>query len=227
MNGHSILPDPGAAASSGPRGLVEVPGRTARKRHRPALSCVQCRRRKVKCDRKLPCSQCSQYNNAACAYDDPEVVAARGKSDNQILHDSSTTLGSDQGYGHRNQRQPIVFNTPLTTGLPNLHSRSPTTSVPWSSAPLAEHAQSEHNESERSIAVGTPHPDASIQELRDRVQKLEAIISSSSNYGPQPENDSHLSSTNIPKLRGNIEKTRFFGMNHWMNTYDEVCTSSY
>ncbi|KAL4908865.1 hypothetical protein BDW74DRAFT_174093 [Aspergillus multicolor] len=43
-----------------------------RKRHRQAFSCIECRRRKVKCDRARPCcGQCKALDlTAACAYDD-------------------------------------------------------------------------------------------------------------------------------------------------------------
>ncbi|RDW81261.1 putative C6 transcription factor [Aspergillus mulundensis] len=43
-----------------------------RKRRRPAHSCIECRRRKVKCDRARPsCAQCRALDlTAACAYDD-------------------------------------------------------------------------------------------------------------------------------------------------------------
>ena len=46
---------------------VTVP---ARKRRRPALSCIECRRRKIKCDRNMPCNHCIQSKNAVCSYKD-------------------------------------------------------------------------------------------------------------------------------------------------------------
>jgi hypothetical protein len=42
---------------------------TPTRSHRPALSCVQCRRRKIKCDRNVPCGPCSRAKNASfCLY---------------------------------------------------------------------------------------------------------------------------------------------------------------
>jgi hypothetical protein len=42
-----------------------------RKRRRPAYSCTECRRRKVRCDRAIPCGQCTAQKVASlCAYDD-------------------------------------------------------------------------------------------------------------------------------------------------------------
>ncbi|TIC99671.1 Transcription factor yanR [Colletotrichum higginsianum] len=39
-----------------------------KKRRRPALACEQCRRRKVRCDRNLPCSTCVRSKHALCTY---------------------------------------------------------------------------------------------------------------------------------------------------------------
>lgn len=42
-----------------------------RKRRRPAYSCTECRRRKVRCDRSMPCGQCTAQKVASlCVYDD-------------------------------------------------------------------------------------------------------------------------------------------------------------
>ncbi|RDW58451.1 hypothetical protein BP5796_12381 [Coleophoma crateriformis] len=38
------------------------------KRRRSALSCVECRRRKIKCDRNSPCSHCRQSRGITCIY---------------------------------------------------------------------------------------------------------------------------------------------------------------
>lgn len=43
----------------------------ARKRRRPAYSCTECRRRKVRCDRTQPCKQCTAHNvTFACKYEE-------------------------------------------------------------------------------------------------------------------------------------------------------------
>lgn len=39
-----------------------------RRRRRPAFSCVQCRARKVRCDRDSPCSQCVKTKSIECTY---------------------------------------------------------------------------------------------------------------------------------------------------------------
>jgi hypothetical protein len=49
-----------------------------RKRRRPALSCEQCRKRKIKCDRNYPCTQCLQSKTAACSYSADSPVRGIG-----------------------------------------------------------------------------------------------------------------------------------------------------
>lgn len=46
------------------------------RRRRPALSCTICRRRKLKCDRSLPCGQCVKSKTTdQCVYSGPQVAA--------------------------------------------------------------------------------------------------------------------------------------------------------
>ena len=50
-----------------------------RKRPRPVLSCLECRRKKLKCDRLLPCDRC-QKSRLSCAYSDEQEPTGRGSS---------------------------------------------------------------------------------------------------------------------------------------------------
>lgn len=49
---------------------TKSPESDIRKRRRPAHSCVECRRRKVRCDRANPCSQCVAHNAPSCTFTD-------------------------------------------------------------------------------------------------------------------------------------------------------------
>ncbi|KAL2195935.1 fungal-specific transcription factor domain-containing protein [Corynascus similis CBS 632.67] len=63
-----------------------------RRRRRPAVSCILCRKRKIRCDRQLPCRNCTKSRNATCFYkDDPRVPRKQGES----LETSQTLGGSD------------------------------------------------------------------------------------------------------------------------------------
>lgn len=57
--------------------MAGEPSRPLRKRRRPTLACHECRRRKVRCDRKNPCTQCTHHGLEGCSYDgDGEKVRA-------------------------------------------------------------------------------------------------------------------------------------------------------
>jgi hypothetical protein len=53
-----------------------------RKRRRPALSCVECRRRKIKCDRRMPCSssQYMQLKSPTCIYPETHSTAVNRRN---------------------------------------------------------------------------------------------------------------------------------------------------
>ncbi|QRD93157.1 hypothetical protein F9C07_13060 [Aspergillus flavus] len=62
------------AISSRVTGILEEmdsPSQPIRKRRRPAYSCTECRRRKVRCDRSQPCNQCTKQDVAlSCTYEE-------------------------------------------------------------------------------------------------------------------------------------------------------------
>ena len=71
------MPEDGNASSNGHSVLSDV----SRKRSRPILSCLECRRKKLKCDRTLPCDQCRRLGRARlCAFSDG--VEPLGKQEN-------------------------------------------------------------------------------------------------------------------------------------------------
>lgn len=74
--------------------------KTIRKRRRPAHSCLECRRRKVRCDRNKPCAQCSAHQVASCVY-------TQGNNVSPILgHSSTMQRGQSQIDGQRTADTP-------------------------------------------------------------------------------------------------------------------------
>jgi hypothetical protein len=57
-----------------------------KKRRRPALSCEQCRRRKIRCDRLQPCSHCIKSKIPDCSYAPTHVPASWVKKA-ELLHE--------------------------------------------------------------------------------------------------------------------------------------------
>lgn len=48
-------------------------GGAVRRRRRPAVSCITCRKRKIRCDRKAPCGNCLKSKGSSCSYRDPPL----------------------------------------------------------------------------------------------------------------------------------------------------------
>lgn len=83
------------------------------KRPRPVKSCTECRKRKLRCDRLCPCSQC-QKSNRTCKYavdhdsanlsegsdsEMPEPTRPAKRNCNTGIFNSTTPLPSDSAYG--------------------------------------------------------------------------------------------------------------------------------
>ncbi|SPQ24002.1 cf8b3964-e75f-434a-843d-e9013e6e8436 [Thermothielavioides terrestris] len=59
---------PPAPSPAGSPGTVKVA--EPRRRNRPALSCIQCRTRKIRCDRNEPCASCLKSKIVNCTYEE-------------------------------------------------------------------------------------------------------------------------------------------------------------
>ncbi|KAI5952663.1 MRR1 [Candida jiufengensis] len=92
----------------------------SRKRNRPSLVCTNCKSRKIKCDRQLPCSNCiKSRKKVVCTYDDecPKTNDQSNKTQNNI-----------QPY-EQSARQPIKFanqqiTPPYIQGNQNLQEQN-------------------------------------------------------------------------------------------------------
>lgn len=84
---------------------TKSPERGIRKRRRPAHSCVECRRRKVRCDRANPCSQCVAHNAPSCTFTD----SRHATSD----HDLPETQVNKQ----QEHRTPRILDGPLSSNI--------------------------------------------------------------------------------------------------------------
>lgn len=75
-------PSPGGSATRVRQRSPNAGGDSERKRRRKVLSCYDCRRRKLQCDRTMPaCSRCTKAGNGAnCLYiDEPSDAAAKAE----------------------------------------------------------------------------------------------------------------------------------------------------
>lgn len=84
----------------------------SRKRRRPALSCVECRRRKVKCDRNHPCRHCVSAGDQ-CSY-----VLQPGLTYQQCSSRTTVSQSSVAAPAPRvNEDNQLAVPTPPTSSL--------------------------------------------------------------------------------------------------------------
>lgn len=185
-----------------------------RKRRRPALSCEQCRRRKIKCDRDYPCGQCLQSRTVSCSYSPSSAGMSRHVNDTTST--AFLPVQSSIGIPNRARSIPSSSSTHVSSiGLsPTSVSLSSATHPSLYSSPISAPGES-HQEETLDSKV-----------LLDRIRKLEAQLAISKSELAKSEQMTTLSSSipnSTPELRGTVSKTRFFGTSHWMYSYETVC----
>ncbi|KAF2439046.1 hypothetical protein P171DRAFT_370465 [Karstenula rhodostoma CBS 690.94] len=62
-----------------------------RRRRRPAVSCTLCRRRKIRCNRETPCSNCTRSRSSVCEYETLPVSPHRSRESERDEASSTTT----------------------------------------------------------------------------------------------------------------------------------------
>ncbi|EQB54033.1 hypothetical protein CGLO_06184 [Colletotrichum gloeosporioides Cg-14] len=86
-----------------------------KKRRRPALACEACRRRKVRCDRNLPCGTCVRSKNALCTYTTQAATNTNTSALGRKHRDESPKHGFPQsGAAALALPEPILYQ-PLPT----------------------------------------------------------------------------------------------------------------
>jgi hypothetical protein len=171
-----------------------------RKRRRPALSCEQCRRRKIKCDRAYPCSQCLQSKTGSCSYSPDTIRRLRHVNETPPVQAVPASSSLDLPNRTRELTGDSSTHTSSTTVSPNAISNS--------AAPLSG---SWTSPSFLNIDDEISNPETLLHGIKELV-----------NTGVQthfPTSESFLRDSTGNGLRGTISKTRFFGPSHWMHSY--------
>ncbi|KAI1611319.1 hypothetical protein EDD36DRAFT_285421 [Exophiala viscosa] len=188
--------DGGRATSTSP-GRGQVP---ARKRRRPALSCEQCRNRKVKCDRNFPsCDRCIRMDQAhACAYSN-DVFSRMGRK-----RASPQNAESDHASAPNNRSRLL----PQQAGASPLYRPRQGTTNPATAESLARPIPAATD----NLLEGLPDTDAAVAgETSTQVTRrsIRSVRSISSCIGGSMY------------FEGRDSQTRFFGQTNPMNMYSQ------
>jgi Fungal Zn(2)-Cys(6) binuclear cluster domain len=196
--------------------MIDAP---LRRRRRPALSCLECRRRKIKCDQKNPCGQCAP-KSLTCIFS-PSATAAPANHQWRIGTSpptpSSTNHASLDRTGNTlGDRSPRNFSNQFL-----MPASSPETFS------ISEAPQLRRRPSLTRPAPGGPDTARTIEFLVHRVQKLEQILSESSSKAPANLGSSSITESTPQQMRGILSKTRLFGQSHWMTSFEQVREANY
>jgi hypothetical protein len=91
-----------------------------RPRPRPVLSCLRCRSRKIKCDRLVPCKQCtSTGHDRECSYNDRPKPEGGSRTVNGSISRQTPTAASIIDVGNSNH-QPAIAPPTTSQGTTTL-----------------------------------------------------------------------------------------------------------
>ncbi|KAI0872696.1 hypothetical protein GGS24DRAFT_425692 [Hypoxylon argillaceum] len=191
-----------------------------RRRRRPALSCLTCRSRKVKCDRASPCVRCVS-TNTRCTY--------RGYSGEA---DAVRTHSQKDGEGPRaSASSPRISSPPpLTQHVTNgdvpttgyiYYSSAPSISATSTVAP--QPGYSEGSGHDKTLSPTRPLETASdFRDLWQRVRKLEELSASSPVRGLSKTRQHILArQAGLRDSEISLKKTRLLRSSDWMGTAPE------
>ncbi|KAI8946843.1 hypothetical protein F4801DRAFT_39738 [Xylaria longipes] len=182
-----------------------------RRRRRPALSCLACRRRKLKCDRANPCARCV-LTNTRCTFRvyGSETSAVRIHSDRD--GEGPTTSSP--------RTSPLTGTQVFDRGIPtreHIHLSSPpaaSTAAPV--APRVEYSNSTSH-SETSHPTRTQETASDFRDLQQRVRRLEESSVSNPARG-LAETGRHILARHAGLRDSDIilKKTRLLRWSDWM-----------
>ncbi|KAI1762643.1 hypothetical protein GGR53DRAFT_500615 [Hypoxylon sp. FL1150] len=179
--------------------------KTDRRRRRPALSCVSCRKSKIRCDRNLPCSACVRSQHKTCVFEPSSRQSAI---------------------------QPTEPQSSDNTELPRSPGANESVYVHHGDGPHEDHSAISLTGSTPVDSTSQGHgPSYDVKSLLERIRELEhrleestgqhlvSNITRASTSGPDPITTcpSYLSGNLHAMSKSVMSKTRYLGQSHWMN----------
>ncbi|KAL7945479.1 hypothetical protein V8C42DRAFT_323271 [Trichoderma barbatum] len=201
--------------------VVEV----ERRRRRPAISCALCRKRKLKCNRQRPCSNCIRSKTETCVYEnhhlvDQPLATRQSPAHSQIGVFSVESRAQTKAHLDSNSNEAFSIRSHGSSIAPRsligpLTPRSQDESILNLSVP----------EVGRSGFIGLDQPEAVSglqQQTFDAVPESDFLANASHLTGGAIHfhRESNPADAVSPGLvRSVTHKTRFFGQSHWINVF--------
>lgn len=174
-------------------------GTIKHKRNRTTQSCVQCRQRKVRCDRGYPCAPCLRSKNSLeCSY--------------ERRHASSENFSILQ---HRTGRPAVQEMPPSSSTINRTAGDATVVSIQPGAAAHSQRLIEDLQEQ--------------VQQLREAVSSSVYTTRNPGPSGPPVgDNRTEVQTIKSPTshLRNAWDKTKIFGPNNWIHTAEQVIFTS-
>lgn len=181
--------------------------KTQKKRRRPALACEQCRKRKIRCDRNVPCNHCIKSNITDCSYVPTHIPASWLKRNQKAYGESSRPTGDQPPYI---LPIPAASNSSKDNAIPpsefigGSREIQTITARPTASAPS-------------SVTGSTSNASNNVDRLVSRIHHLEEKLANVVTISDDNDHASPEDTQSSAHIHGTVSKTRYFGRSHWMN----------
>ncbi|KAJ5739122.1 hypothetical protein N7533_011906 [Penicillium manginii] len=188
------------------------PARMVQRRRRPPLSCTECRRRKLKCDRSLPCGQCIRSKTAdCCVFVGPQPVTTSESSHRMSPPLSRARLPN--GYDDQSQNSGGMFVFDAKLGPKSSSSRVSKSSQKGSKSNELQELRNRMRMLEKSIWKSNV-----LQTPEESISDVYSEITTSQNNSDALGVDDRVRFLPDASFRGKRGKTRYFGRSHYTTT---------
>lgn len=188
-------------------------GRVIQRRRRPPLSCTECRRRKLKCDRSLPCGQCVRSKTAvSCVFVGVQPGEASGSSQRMSPPVSRMRLPSGQDEQSGTTGGMFVFDS-------KLGPKTTSNRVSKRNHPDEIH---ELHQRLRTLERALVKPSATLQTPETSIYDTFSEVTTSQTSVEGAGVDDRVRFLPECNFRGKKGKTRYFGRSHYSTTISFV-----
>jgi hypothetical protein len=189
--------------------------RQPQRRRRPALSCLECRRRKIKCDREDPCKHCSiaKYHCTYRVYDnEPAARQQPQRADAGTPIPSSSSLPAPT--------LPQLPRTGTTTSNTEVTVDAPLPQTISAHGSVGEVARNAHRPGHSRST------EPNLQNLIQRIEDLEESITTNPGHKNKSSPPYALEKGSVPhKSHIVLDKSRIVSASHWKTNTREVVTN--
>ncbi|RFU76806.1 c6 zinc finger [Trichoderma arundinaceum] len=190
-----------------------APNAPEKKRRRPPLSCEQCRKRKIRCDRTQPCTNCVKSNIPSCTYAPYHIPAWRAKKLDLVM--GGNREPATDGAGKPPLRSIRAAEPRVDAQGPDVgeitHSSLPFNSIDSISASSSNVLSSKAGSTSSSSSPNVDWLVARVHQLEEKLAKALRI-----NDAPDGLARRQSSPETAEPTDGFVAKSRYFGHSHWI-----------